>query len=67
MDLRSVSLSDLYLYWTLFWTIVLGTIAFFRAPNGLRGILGALAEVGGAVLLLAAMFSVAMYAAIKLA
>jgi hypothetical protein len=66
MALEHLSLSDLYLGWTLLFTMVFGTVAFFKAPNDFASIAKYVGLATGMAVFVAAWFAVPMWAVIRI-
>jgi hypothetical protein len=64
--LKHVSLSDLYLGWSLLFMMVLGTIAFFQAPNDLIAMAKHVGRATEVAAFLGAWFAVPMWLVIKI-
>jgi hypothetical protein len=65
--LEDLSLGQLYLGWTLVFSIVFGWVALVKAPNDLLSIVQYLAAAGGVSAVTAAWFAVPMWLIIRLA
>ncbi len=61
MALKHISLADFYLGWLLLFTLLFGTIAFFKAPNNLMSIAQYVAAATGAAAFAAAVFAVPVW------
>jgi hypothetical protein len=64
---KDVSLANLYLGWSIGFTLIFSTIAIARAPNSLRGIIEHVIAAGGLALVVAAWFAVPMWLVIQVA
>jgi hypothetical protein len=67
MVLKELSLADLYLGWTMVFTMVFGMVGFVNAPNSLLDLIRETGKYAGAGPVVAIPFAVSMWAAIKLA
>jgi hypothetical protein len=65
--LEELSLSDLYLGWTVLLSILFGGIALFRAPNDLASIFEHVGAAAGVASVVAAYFSTMMWIVIEVA
>jgi hypothetical protein len=65
--LKQLSLADLYLGWTIVFTMVLGMVGFINAPNKLLDLIRETGTYASAGPFAAVPFAVCMWAAIKLA
>jgi hypothetical protein len=64
--LKHISLPDMYLGWSLLFTMVLGTIAFFKAPNDLFSMAKYVGLATGVSAFLGGLFAIPIWIVIKL-
>jgi hypothetical protein len=67
MALHDLSLGDLYVAWTVVFSVILAPIALAMAPDDVRGIAQYLAAAAGLASILGAWFAVAVWIVTELA
>ncbi len=67
MSLRQLSFADAYLGWSIFFTMLFGTIALFKAGNNLWSIVQYIAAATGVAVFVAAWFALSMWGVVQLA